>query len=275
MTDLRLIAFDLDDTLAPSKSSLPDVMADLLARLLDRILVSVISGAHFSQFSEQVLSQLPEGARLERLHLLPACGTQYFAHRDGEWRCVYAESLPASVRRDVVAALQRHARALGLWEDRPWGPIVEDRRSQITFSALGQVAPLDAKASWDPSGVKRAALADAVQQDFPELSVRAGGSTSIDVTRRGIDKAYGVRRLAERTGVAIEEMVFVGDRLDPAGNDHPVLETGIATRAVSDWTATADFIRSFLDDGEGDCSRFTASPLTGGRPTAETTPTHH
>ena len=66
-----------------------------------------------------------------------------------------------------------------------------------------------------------------------------------------------------------------GDRLDPAGNDHPVLETGIATRAVSDWTATADFIRSFLDDGEGDCSRFTASPLTGGRPTAETTPTHH
>ena len=66
-------------------------------------------------------------------------------------------------------------RELGLWEENPWGNIIEDRGSQITFSALGQEAPLDAKRAWDPDGTKKAALRDAVQPDVPELDVRGGG----------------------------------------------------------------------------------------------------
>jgi phosphomannomutase len=76
--------------------------------------------------------------------------------------------------------------------------------------------------------------------------VRSGGSTSIDITRRGIDKAYGMRKLSELTGIPFDQMLFVGDRLDPDGNDFPVIALGIPTRAVDGWEDTADVVEEFL-----------------------------
>lgn len=244
--DAQLIAFDLDDTLAPSKSPLPAEMAELLTRLLHHVHVCVISGAAFSQFVEQFLNQLPDHVELGQLHLLPACGTQYFRFREGEWRCLYSEPLEPIERRAALSALEEEAKALGIWEEQTWGPILEDRSSQITFSGLGQAAPVQVKAGWDPSGSKRSSLVEALQSRLPGLCVRAGGSTSVDVTRRGIDKGYGIRRLAGVTGISIEDMIFVGDRLDPDGNDYPVRATGVRTQAVRDWHETAQYISNLL-----------------------------
>ncbi|MBN9179143.1 MAG: HAD hydrolase family protein, partial [Microbacterium sp.] len=135
---------------------------------------------------------------------------------------------------------------LGLWESDTWGPILEDRGSQITFSALGQRAPLEAKLAWDPTGERKNALRAAVALRIPDLEVRSGGSTSVDITHRGIDKAYGMQRLAEQTGIPLDEMLFVGDRLDPDGNDYPVLALGVACHAVTGWEDTAAFLDGLL-----------------------------
>ena len=83
---------------------------------------------------------------------------------------------------------------------------------------------------------------------LPELEVRSGGSTSVDITRAGIDKAYGMRKLAEHTGIPLEEMLFVGDRLDPEGNDYPVLALGVPCRAVAGWEETVKFLEQLLAD---------------------------
>ena len=82
--------------------------------------------------------------------------------------------------------------------------------------------------------------------DVPELDVRGGGSTSVDVTTRGIDKAYGMGKLVEETGIAASEMLFVGDRLDPEGNDYPVKAAGYATRAVSGWEECVSVIEEIV-----------------------------
>src|SRR5690606_23140707 len=140
---------------------------------------------------------------------------------------VYAHDLSAEEKAAALRALREEAERLGLWEQDPWGDILEDRGSQITFSALGQQAPGDAKHAWDPSGQKRLRLREAVAARLPDLEVRAGGSTSIDITRAGIDKAYGMTALVEHTGIPIEDMLFYGDRLDEGGNDYPVLALGI------------------------------------------------
>ena len=58
MSSYRLIAFDLDETLAPSKSPLPDRMAAALRSLLDVADVCVISGGQFGQFDAQLLRNL-------------------------------------------------------------------------------------------------------------------------------------------------------------------------------------------------------------------------
>ena len=247
---VRLVAFDLDDTLAPSKSPVDPRMAGLLVRLLDTVEVCVISGGQFGQFQTQLIDNLPldHPEALTRMHLMPTCGTQYYLFRDGGWQQQYAENLTEEQKAAALAAVESEAKRLGYWEAQTWGPILEDRGSQITFSALGQAAPVEAKKAWDPTGEKKNALRVAVQQHLDDLEVRSGGSTSVDITRRGIDKAYGMRKLSELTGIPFDQMLFVGDRLDPDGNDFPVIALGIPTRAVDGWEDTATVIEQFLAD---------------------------
>jgi phosphomannomutase len=244
----RLIAFDLDDTLAPSKSRMDQSMVPVLSDLLELTDVCIISGGQIEQFRTQVLSALSNlsAASLKKLHLMPTCGTQYWLFVGGAWSLQYSEELTPTEREDTMAALKSAALSLGLWETKTWGPVIEDRGSQVTFSALGQDAPLEAKKAWDPTGVKKNALRARVAEMIPELEPRSGGSTSIDVTRKGIDKAYGIRRLAALTSIPIDDMLFIGDRLDSEGNDFPVKATGIETHAVEDWTDTREYLLELL-----------------------------
>lgn len=241
MTAPALVAFDLDDTLAPSKGAISPRIAGQLLALLRRVDVAIISGGNEQQFRSQVIARLEdaEAADIARLHLLPTCGTRYLRHDGNDFTPLYAHDLTDEEKTGALTALREEAERLGLWEAEPWGDILEDRGSQITFSALGQKAPRDAKHEWDPSGAKRGALRDAVAARLPGLEVRSGGSTSIDITRAGIDKAYGMRQLAEHTGIPLTSMLFYGDRLDEGGNDYPVLALGVPSVAVDGWEDTA------------------------------------
>lgn len=241
MTTPRLVAFDLDDTLAASKAAIDPRIADLLRALLRSVEVAIISGGNEEQFRSQVIARLngAEPSELSRLHLLPTCGTRYLRHDGSGFATVYAHDLSDAEKDAALTALREEAERLGLWEPEPWGDILEDRGSQITFSALGQRAPGEAKHAWDPDGAKRSALRDAVAARLPGLEVRSGGSTSIDITRSGIDKAHGMRALVEHTGVPLTDMLFYGDRLDEGGNDYPVLALGVRSVAVTGWEDTA------------------------------------
>jgi hypothetical protein len=232
------VAFDLDDTLAPSKSAVPADIVAGLAKLLETMDVCVISGGRFEQFENQLLSSIDPGQmRTEGLHIMPTCGTQYF-HWNHGWKRLYAEDLADAEKADAAAALEAEAKELGFWTDETWGPCIEDRGTQVTYSALGQSAPVEEKRKWDPSGKKRELLRRHVQQRLPALEVRAGGSTSIDVTRKGIDKAYGIRRLSEAVNVSLADMLFVGDRLEAGGNDYAVRTLGVKCIAVAGWHET-------------------------------------
>ncbi|WP_345799944.1 HAD-IIB family hydrolase [Microbacterium sp. AZCO] len=248
MPEPRLVAFDLDDTLAPSKSAIDPRIGDLLIALAERVEVAIISGGQLAQFTAQVVDLLPDASpeTLARLHLLPTCGTQYYRITPDGVETVYARSLTEDQKTRALAAVESQARRLGLWESETWGEILEDRGSQITFSALGQKAPVAAKTAWDPTGEKKNALRSAVADLLPDLEVRSGGSTSVDITERGIDKAYGMRQLSEQTGIPLDDMLFVGDRLDPDGNDYPVLAMGVACQAVEGWEDTAEFLEGLI-----------------------------
>jgi phosphomannomutase len=245
----RVIAFDLDNTLAESKSPITEQMADLLNDLLEKFQVCVISGGKFEQFEKQVLNKLRAAPRtLAALHIMPTCGTRYFRFdADAKvWQKVYAEDLTTEQRAKIVAALDKGADALGYRATKLWGAQIEDRGSQVTFSALGQDAPVASKQAWDPDGTKKQKLRDYVAKVIPEFEVRVGGSTSIDVTKPGIDKAYGIKKLIELLVVAKKDVLFVGDRLSKGGNDYPVKAMGVDCLEVSRWQDTALVIQTIL-----------------------------
>jgi hypothetical protein len=145
-----LIVFDLDGTLAESKSAIDAEMATLLTALLAVVKVAIISGGALPQFKKQVLAHLPQGAHLDQLSLLPTCGTRFFQYKDG-WRKLYAEDLSESQKHEIVAELDKAVAASGFQASKVWGAPIEDRESQITYSALGQEAPLTQRKRGTPT----------------------------------------------------------------------------------------------------------------------------
>jgi hypothetical protein len=241
----KLIVFDLDGTLAESKSSLDTEMATLLSALLGIVKVAVISGGDWPQFEKQVLSNLPHDEHLKNLSLLPTCGTKFYQYA-GDWKKLYSEDFTADEKSKIVSSLKKALEVTGFKVEKVWGEVIEDRGSQITFSALGQQAPIGEKTKWDPDFTKRQKIKTLLDKLIPEFSVRLGGTTSVDVTKPGIDKAYGIRKLRDILGIAIPEMIFIGDALFPGGNDYPAKEAGVVSIKVRDPNETKRVIEAII-----------------------------
>lgn len=241
----KLIVFDLDGTLAESKASLDAEMATLLSALLDIVKVAVISGGDWPQFEKQVLVNLPVTARLKNLSILPTCGTKFYQYTS-DWKKLYSEDFIAAEKEKIIISLKQALESSGFKAAKAWGEIIEDRGSQITFSALGQQAPIDEKKKWDPDFGKRKKIKTFLDRLIPEFSVNLGGATSIDVTQQGIDKAYGIRKLRDTLGIAIGEMVFIGDAIFPGGNDYPAKEAGVVSIRVRDPNETKRVIEAIV-----------------------------
>lgn len=241
----KLIVFDLDGTLAESKSSLDVEIAKLMNTLLGIMKVSVISGGNWPQFEKQLLSNLTHNELLENLYLLPTCGTKFYKY-NGDWKKIYSEDFTSVEKEKVISSLKKVMDEVGFSIEKVWGEVIEDRGSQITFSALGQQAPIEAKKKWDPGFEKRKKMKTLLDKLIPGFSVRLGGTTSIDVTKPGIDKAYGIRKLRDNLGIKLKEMIFIGDAVFPGGNDYPAKEAGVVTIQVKNPEETKLVIETII-----------------------------
>ena len=229
-------------------------MSELIDRLLEKYQVCVMSGGKFEQFESQFLAHLKaDPAKLEKLHIMPTSGTRYYRFEKGKWTQKYAEDFTDPQKAKIIKALNQGIDHFGYREKKTWGDIIEDRGSQITFSALGQdiVAQLGdegvrLKAEWDPTTEKKYKLRDYVAKLIPEFEVRVGGGTSVDITKPGIDKAYGIAKLLNMLSINKEDVLFIGDRLSKGGNDYSVKVMGVDCVAIANWQETASVIETIL-----------------------------
>lgn len=253
----RLIVFDLDGTLAESKSDLDTEMAELLKKLLEKKLVAVIGGGGYEQFQKQFLSQL--NARKELLNnifLFPTTATTFYRYMNGGWREVYAEKLTSKEKKQIREAFKIALKEVG--QAKPpkiYGKQLEDRVTQMSFSALGQDVVkvlgkkgVELKKKWrDENQEFKLKLAQTVQKLLPKLEVKAAGYTTIDITRKGIDKEYGMRQIKKLLGIKFNEMLFIGDSLFPGGNDYAAIKTGVTCIGVNGPEDTKKIIKNLLN----------------------------
>lgn len=236
----QLIIFDLDGTLAQSKAALDEEMAELLEELLTVTKVAIISGGDWPQFEKQVLSKVKAHANLS---ILPTCGTKYYQYA-GEWKQLYAENFSTEEKAKILTSLNDAVK--NFRPAKTWGEQIEDRGSQITFSGLGQDAPHVFKKDWDPDFAKRKIIKAALAKTIPEFSVQMGGETSVDITKPGIDKAYGIQKLHQILNMVIKDMLFIGDALFEGGNDHPARGTGVDCIQVRDPDETKRVVETII-----------------------------
>jgi HAD superfamily hydrolase (TIGR01484 family) len=245
----RTVFFDLDNTLAVSKQAVAPDMAEALSKLIARTKVAVISGGALEQLRTQVAEKLPAGTECRNFYLLPTSGGALYAYEQGAWQQIYQEQLSPEEVTEITARVEEGARATGLvdFSHELYGQYIEARGAQVSLSALGQHAPVDAKNAWDPTREKREQLQTAIAPLLPNYDVKIGGTTTIDITKRGVNKAHGVRKFAAYSGIPVSDMLYVGDQLWPGGNDDVVKESGIRTHTVVNPDETLQLITELIN----------------------------
>ena len=224
-------------------------MAMLILRLLRHRYVAVASGGAFEQFELQFLAKLPTHADFSNLFLFPTnCASGYsYNLRLGRFQKEYEVRLSGpEVKRIFQSFAAVFEEMRYVQPEKTYGAILENRGSQVTFSALGQKAPLCLKERWDPHQRKRQRIRKLLKKYLPNSEISIGGTTSIDVTKKGVNKTLCVKKLEQRLHVGKKDMLYVGDALFKGGNDFIMKSAKIACTPVSNPEATKRLIHRII-----------------------------
>ena len=249
----KVLSFDIDQTLNIAKTPVPDEIAELLTECLNYFEICPISGQKFDQFLIQIVDEMKDATpeQLTHLHLFVAQGTQYYRYDASkkDWEQVYNYPLTDEQVAKITEAIETAAKELGYWEEDKLAEgdeIIENRLSQVTFSALGQKAGTEAKYAWDPDCKKREAIVKRCKELAPEFDYEIGGTTSINAITPGMNKVFGMTHLMEELNVKKEDILYFGDMTQPGGNDYPVVQMGVETITVRSHEDTAYALRGIL-----------------------------
>ncbi|MBI2627512.1 HAD-IIB family hydrolase [Candidatus Nomurabacteria bacterium] len=253
----ELFVFDLDGTIIETKSPMEPEMSKLITRLIKTKKVAIIGGGKYSVFQELFVCKLKCKQELfKNLFLFPATSTIFYKYHHG-WKKIYALHLSSGEIKKIKQAFQDVFKEIGYKHPKKtYGKIIEDRGTQVSFSIYGQdlVKVLGRKGvrmkkEWLKKNLKlKMKIARLVGKKLPGLEVRAAGFTTIDVTRRGIDKAYGIHQIEKHLRIPIRKMFFIGDGIFPGGNDYAIVKTGIDYEYVKNPNETKEIINKVLSD---------------------------
>ena len=232
----QVYIFDVDSTLTESKADITEEMAALLRILLQTRYVALLGGGTYEQLKVQCADIVINGldtALAEKFLFAPVSGGAVYRYDAGQWKNIYhIQPFTDDEKKNIIGEIHHALEEINYQHpEKVYGEVIEDRGTQITFSALGQKAPVSLKKKWNETQDIRSQLQGILQPRLSELQVRVGGSTSVDITRT--NKAMGAEKISEILGIQIEDMVFFGDQLYDNGNDAIVLETGIDAVPVS------------------------------------------
>lgn len=201
--------FDLDKTIAPARQPILPEMFTLLSSLpLDIVVVSGQLGEKIAWQSNDLYS-----------YKLGQNGNEA---SDPEGNVLWNTPLSDEHRQEILSHIQKLIMLLPEKPNEEWDPI-EDRGAQITFSPIGNTAPVDIKMAYDPDRKKRDALLEQVPFVSDELIVKIGGSTSLDYIHKDRHKGTNVQKLIDLKNWNKDECVYFGDGLFPGGNDEAVI----------------------------------------------------
>ena len=222
-------------------------MQKTFCEALQHFNIAIVSGATFQQFIKQFVGHLPCDD-FSKLLLMPTNGAAMYVFENGEWKCLEDHKLDDGEAEKITSAIKNAMKDLEIPETSNYGIQIENRGPQITFSGCGQEAPISVKEKWDPDMILRTKVAEYLRPILPEFEVRVAGMTSVDITRKGFDKAYAVRKILSHWNFEPKDVLYVGDALYPGGNDELAATVGEPTFKVKDPMETEKLLRKLIEE---------------------------
>ncbi|NQV91817.1 HAD-IIB family hydrolase [Candidatus Woesearchaeota archaeon] len=215
----NVIIADVDETICETCQLIsPEMAAKINSLISQGHIFAFISGTKREYLKNMISSKLQE-----KHHLLATTGAHYIEiHGDSE-REIYRDMVEESERLKIISALVKLVDEYKIISLTTKEDQIQDRGTQITLSAIGRNAPLEAKKAHDPDGAKRTMWVKYLKQylDENKYEINIAGTTSIDITPKGLDKEHGIRKFAAHHNLNFDEILFFGDKLDYGGNDFP------------------------------------------------------
>ena len=219
LQEKKVVIADVDDTICETCQQISPEMAEQVSRMIRQgYLFVFISGTKSEDLQKMISSRVKE-----KHHLLATMGTNYSIIEKDTVNTIYNNSFSPEEKEEIITALQKLISNYEIISMTTPEDQLQDRNSQITLSALGRNAPIETKKKYDPSGEKRKIWVDFLKQHLDEnkYDIKIGGTTSIDITRKGLDKEWGIKTFAEHHKIALSSIVFFGDKIFSGGNDFP------------------------------------------------------
>lgn len=243
----KVLAFDLDGTIAKSKNPIEKDMVEVFCKLMNHIPMAIVSGASRKQFENQFLNFFPKDFDFTgKLYIFPQNGAELIEYKNGVWMIEYQNKIEDKNKQEIFSALDLVISRFDLKDNLEYGSLIEDRGEQVTLSALGQKAPIELKEKWDPEQKIRRQMKSIIDPLLPDNEIRIGGATSIDITKKGVNKAYAIRYLLEKFKFKSEDILYFGDALYLGGNDEIVKLNGFPCRFVHNPEETLNILRDIL-----------------------------
>lgn len=237
----KIAIFDIDNTLTESRMPISKNLSRLLSKLIDEMPVAIISGGSLKDFEKQVISHLHHKKK-ENLYVLPTEGAELQVFKTGSWHKVYSYPISDHHRRHIIERLAKIARA----KPTQIGQFIEDRGGVIALHGIDKDSSLEEKYDWDPTHERRRSIIKHLEPHMHGISMKIAGSTTINFTEQGMDKAFGINKLLSYLHIAPHDAVFVGDSFEEGGNDAPALTTGVDIRKTRNPKSTESIVLELL-----------------------------
>lgn len=243
----KIVVFDMDDTLTKSRSVADEEMIRVFEELSTKYKVSIITWWNFNQIKKQIIGHLDnKKANFENIFLFPTNGTKMMFFEDSKFVEKYSEDFTEDEVNLIEKTFNKAIKDLDLLPEKQYGPLLDNRWGQITYAALWKDVPLEIKSSWDPDSKKRLSIRDYIKDDLKDFQIWVAGRSSIDITRKGIDKAYGIVKIMENLDILKQEILFIWDALFEWWNDYPVKAFWVDTKQVENPEDTKKIIKSLI-----------------------------
>lgn len=236
MERIKLIAFDVDGTLAQHKCRLEKENRLLLDELGKNYKIIINASNQIDSIWQQ-LGCYPTD-------IIGNYGMQYgvYLPDSNSLRYIFSNVMMPDIARTekIIAEIQKsHGYPLS-----KNGNIKYHSSGCITYTVLGLNAPTEDKLSFDRDFSLRRRMLPELRNGFPDYTVFISGTTSFDIVPKPYDKKFALENYCRNYGYSHDEVVFCGDNYEADCNDYPLFDSNFRFIKVDDYRN----LRSILEN---------------------------